>query len=154
MGVGTGISTAPGCCSVLHNTVNNNLVGLVDNGGNYIAGNDFSCNAQDGIEIFNAGSSVLDSVLNNRATANGQDGISLLGGINGALVQNNTTNSNGRRGIGLDGLGNGSNSNAIKGNRALGNNPDLFWDGNGTGNAWTFNVCDTYSPTISPKPCF
>jgi len=128
---------------------------MVDNGANYIAGNDFSSNAKDGIEIWNMGS----SLLNNRANANGQDGISLIGGINGALVQNNTTNSNGRRGIGLDGLGNYSDNNTIKGNRALGNNPvqgagtwDLFWDGNGTGNTWANNVCDTWTTTIGPPP--
>jgi parallel beta-helix repeat protein len=150
VGVGVGINIATCGCSVLHNTVNNNLVGLISNtGSDNVAGNDFSSNTQDGIEIWGPGA----SVLNNHANANGQDGISLLNGVYGVLVQNNTTNSNGRRGIGLDGLGGTSNNNTIKGNRALGNNPDLFWDGNGTGNAWTFNVCDTYIG-ISPKPCF
>jgi hypothetical protein len=36
---------------------------------------------------------------------------------------------------------------AVAGNVVLGNQPDLFWDGSGTGNVFHRNRCRTSDPT-------
>jgi len=158
-GLGIGIVSTSTGAMVKHNSVNNSTNGIfVDSSSSPITvrANDFSGNTQDGIAMESQA-----TLTGNQANGNGRDGISVAFGSL-SRIQFNTANSNGHNGIGLgDLLGASGNNNTISSNRALGNGSnsvfapsfDLFWDGNGTGNTWLTNFCDTRTMNIGGPPC-
>jgi parallel beta-helix repeat protein len=159
---GSNIPPTPGVCStdlggggvaieihigsgflVSGNSINSNTNGVVSDGfspGSTLSANDISGNTQDGVAL-----SGQATITGNQVDANGRDGIA-ISEENGFVISSNKADSNGRYGVavgGARGEAAGSN-NATKTNHALGNGVlDLFWDGNGTGNTWTSNTCDT-----------
>ncbi len=134
------------------NSINKNTNGVVSDGfsaGSTLAANDISCNTQDGVAL-----SGQATITGNQANANGRDGIA-ISEEDGYDIKSNTTNSNGRYGIAVGGArGEAAGSNNLtESNLAISNAVfDLFWDGNGTGNTWTGNTCDTKSGNIT-TPC-
>jgi parallel beta-helix repeat protein len=112
-----------------------------------IESNDTSSNQTYGIYASGGG-----TIANNSVNAN-QDGIYVDGG--GFLIQSNTANSSRHYGIAITKTyGPPPINNTIKSNDAIGNGTlDLYWDGNGTGNTWSQNNCDTWSVSIGPGPC-
>jgi nitrous oxidase accessory protein NosD len=101
---------------------------------------------------------------NTKACAAGEDipfplsgvGVMLLGAnglkINGNLITGNVPSADTEFSGGVvvvSGPGDPATApadNQVHGNRILGNDPDLFWDGTGSGNSFRGNICRTSTP--------
>jgi nitrous oxidase accessory protein NosD len=101
---------------------------------------------------------------NTKACAAGEDipfplsgvGVALLGAtsvkINGNLITGNVPSADTNFSGGVvvtSGLGDPATApadNQVHGNRILHNDPDLFWDGSGSGNSFRGNLCQTSTP--------
>lgn len=149
-----------------HSIVVRNIVDRVGNGivldstsgRSIIAGNQFSFNLQSGLVAF-SGSNII---LLNRANNNTVNGFSVAGSSN--ILFLNKANYNGQRGIGLDNVCPASgasfpsgNGNILIRNVAKNNSIDFFWDGQGIGNLWLFDVNNLQrvptTPPTAPIQC-
>ncbi len=106
-----------------------------------VTGNDISSNKY-GTSLGGPG-----TITGNHFNANQGAGLYVLNGT--FDIENNTADGNGQYGFSLAG-----SNNIIKSNTALGNGVlDLNWDGNGKGNTWANNNCDTWSLNMGATPC-
>jgi nitrous oxidase accessory protein NosD len=137
--------------TAVHNLVHGNCVGVMVLSGipglpglagglrmhaNVIRANSRPCEAsEEGPALSGVGVAIVGAhdnrVIGNRITGN---------------VPSGETEFSGGVAVVTDFLGTAPQNNLVRGNVVLGNDPDLFWDGSGSGNRFRHNRCQTSDP--------